>query len=266
MLKKYAKLLGYIALLATTILCASCSYSIQGFDEPGLRGVVQDEVTRQPLAGVVVYGYFSTVEGSLAGGESVKEILHVFEVESDTNGVFEIPPWHASSTLVRGDPRDRFPVIGLFKGGYQTRTDSLNSIRHWYPNNPKPTETVLVKDRMLDRTATPTLMRPAITELQRYSALIDSGDAYASIGKCGWEQHVRLLLAQHVQWKSWLRRNIPVEHLTSEGYSKGTYAHPYPHFQYSHKSGVDQLIDTYASGKLKGNCSIPSKVFSEKSK
>jgi hypothetical protein len=247
--------------LITLTLLTACSYSTGHFEEPGLRGKLIDATTLKPVSGAIVYGYYATAEGSLAGGETIKRIPHVFEVESDANGVFDIPPWKSDWAITRGEPRQRFPSIAIYKDGYKLDLQNLSTIADWVSQTDQAGAPVKANN-VIDWTATPSKLKPVTTELERYNALNNSNAGYAEKGECGWEQHARLLLAQHVAWKSFLKRNFPAEHLRSDGYSRGTYSHPDVRISsmQSEISSVDKLID----GKLKiqnWNCADPQSVF-----
>ena len=253
-----------VVVLALATLSA-CSYSIAPFDEPGVRGKVIDHDTKAPLQGVIVYGYYATVEGSIGGGESVKEVLRSFEAETDANGVFELPPWKSSLKLVRGEPRDQFPRLGFYKGGYAAVGDSLTTLRKWYPQGPESGERVIANNGALyDWTARSQALKKAKTERERYDALRDSQDSMMSTGTCGWEDYKKLLWAKHVEWKGWIVRNVPTEHLDIEGYGKGNYFHPDPDVRtYTARSAVDALKKQFAGAEGAWKCANPNNVFNE---
>jgi hypothetical protein len=249
-----------LAFACATLLTA-CTYSTGSFDEPGLRGKLIDAETSQPVQGAVIYGYYATAEGSLGGGETIKEILRVFEVESNAEGVFEIPAWKTSWSITRGEPRQRFPAIAIYKDGYKLDLQNLSKIADWVSQTKLPGSGKRVGN-VIDWTASPMQLKPTATERERYDALSNSNAAYADIGECGWEQHVKLLVAQHVAWKAFLKRNFPVVHLKSDGYSRGTYSHPDVRISsmQSDTSAVDKLIQVKAKTQ-KWTCADPQAVF-----
>ena len=250
----------FVALACATLLSA-CTYSTGSFDEPGLRGKLIDAETSQPVQGAVIYGYYATAEGSLGGGETIKEILRVFEVESDADGIFDVPSWKTSWSITRGEPRQRFPAIAIYKDGYKLDLQNLSTITDWVSQTQLPGEKKRVGN-VIDWTAAPTQLKPTTTERERYNAMSNSNYAYADIGECGWEQHVKLLVAQHVAWKAFLKRNFPAEHLKGDGYSRGTYSHPDVRISsmQSDTSAVDNLIALKAKTK-RWNCADPQAVF-----
>lgn len=210
-----------VALFAAMLLPA-CTFSTGSFDEPGLRGKLIDAETSQPLQGAVVYGYYATAEGSLGGGETIKEILRVFEVESNAEGIFEIPAWKSSWPITRGEPRQRFPAIAIYKDGYKLDLQNLSSISAWVSPTKLPGEPTRTGN-VIDWTAAPAQLKPTKTERERYDALKNTNYAYAEKGNCGWEQHVKLLLAQHAAVKQWVRRNVPSDQMGVDGLPKGSW-------------------------------------------
>lgn len=235
------------------------------FDEPGIRGKIVDGETQQPLAGVVVFGYYATVEGSFGGGEKLQDVVRVFEVETDASGIFEIPAWSSVNQKISGEARTQFPAMGMFKGGYKTMNKRMGSLRWWAPQNMSPQSHYTPDGNVRDWTAFPHAMSAVKTEKERYTALIDLRDSTGYKGECGWEQHAALLWAQHNEWKGWLKRNIPAEGLDSAGYKLPTYAHPDRLLSLSNKSSVDGLLEAYASQPAKWKCADPNVVFSRNS-
>jgi hypothetical protein len=252
-------------LLLLLTLLPACTYSTGRFEEPGLRGKLIDNDTSQPVQGAIVYGYYATVSGSLAGGESIKAIVRVFEVETDANGLFEIPPWTDDWSITRGERRQRFPVIAIYKDGYKAESQNLASLKYWEPQT-RERQPSRMDGNTLDWTARPSKLIAAKTERERYNTLIDGNDGYASTGECGWEQYSKLLWAQHVAWKGWLKRNVPQEGLDSDGYTRSGYGHPDAQYRsrISHKSSVDRILNAHVQKQTGSNCTDPRKVFGEK--
>ena len=253
-----------ILAIAITLLLATltaCTYSTGRYDEPGLRAKIVDAETDKPIQGAIIYGFYATAEGSLGGGETIKEILRVFEVESDQNGTFEIPPWKDNWSITRGERRERFPGMAIYKDGYKVETQMLTSIRRWIPQTQ-----VLGKPHMdgdiVDWTVAPTKLKRVASEKERYNALINSNDAYASAGDCGWEQHAKLLMAQHVAWKGWLKKNMPPEGLDSAGYPNSNRPPPEWFYNIGKKSTVDVLIRRFDDEKSNWKCGDPRILFS----
>ncbi len=246
----------------TLTLLSACTYSSGSFDEPGLRGKLIDAQTSQPVQGAVIYGYYATAAGSLGGGETIKEILRVFEVESNADGTFEIPAWKTTWSITRGEPRQRFPAIAIYKDGYKLDLQNLSSINDWVSQTTLPGSGKRVGN-VIDWTASPMQLKPTTTELERYNALKNTNYAYADVGECGWEQHAKLLVAQHVAWKGWLKRNVPKEGLDADGYTRSGYGHPDVDLRsrISHRSGMDNILDASSSQKAESKCTDPKKLF-----
>jgi hypothetical protein len=263
-----------VAFLAALTLLSACTFSISPFDEPLVRGKVIDQDTLQPLQGVIVYGFYVTAEGSIAGGTVYRDVVRSFETQTDAAGVFEIPAWNSGYQLVRGQPRGEFPKIGFYKGGYNTKTDALATLRRWYPQGPIAGERVIRaatasnngSAELWDWTARPMALTQAKTEKQRYDAIIDAGDAFRfadSDGACGWERHVGLLVALHVEWKDFLRRNVPPESLAADGYPKSNFFHPDLDLRnrLQTRSGIDRMFDFFSKDASGWKCKDPKQVF-----
>jgi hypothetical protein len=250
----------HVLAFACATLLTACTYSTGSFDEPGLRGKLIDAETSQPVQGAVIYGYYATAEGSLGGGETIKEILRVFEVESDANGVFEIPEWKTTWSITRGEPRQRFPAIAIYKDGYKLDLQNLSKIADWVSQTKLPGSGKRVGN-VIDWTASPMQLKSTTTELERYNALKNSNYAYADVGECGWEQHVKLLVAQHVAKKAWVKRNIPPEYIDKDGYGKGSYFHPEPHYDYVNHTTVDKFLEAFERSAQSWKCRDPKGIF-----
>jgi hypothetical protein len=250
-----------IAFCALTLLTA-CTYSTGSFDEPGLRGKLIDAETNQPVQGAVIYGYYATAEGSLGGGETIKEILRVFEVESDANGVFEIPEWKTTWSITRGEPRQRFPAIAIYKDGYKLDLQNLSKIADWVSQTKLPGSGKRAGN-VIDWTASPMQLKATATELERYNALKNSNYAYADLGECGWEQHVKLLVAQHRALKNWAQRNVPSDQMGADGLPKTNWR---PSGNVSaellyYPTGIEKILHAYEKNREAWKCSSPSRYL-----
>jgi len=254
--------LKHVLAFACATLLSACTYSAGSFDEPGLRGKLIDAETSQPVQGAVVYGYYATAAGSLGGGETIKEILRVFEVESNAEGIFEVPAWKTSWSITSGEPRQRFPAIAIYKDGYKLDLQNLATIAHWVSQTKLPGEATRTGN-VIDWTAVPVQLKPTKTERERYDALSNSNYAYAELGECGWEQHVKVLVAQHRAWKQWLKRNVPAEGLDADGYTRSGYGHPDVDLRsrISHRSGVDNILLASSRQKATKKCLDPKTLF-----
>ena len=240
---------------------ATAAGKITRYDEPGLTGQVLAEDTQQPLQGVIVFGFYATVQGSEAGGESVSQVLRSFETETDANGVFTLPAWSTGDLPIKGAPRSRFPIIGFYKDGYKLPYKTLGSIRQWYPNNKFIETEVTIKDNTYDWTARPHLLTPAKNEKERYNAIVDSNDGLMLIGECGWEQHAGLLLAQHVARKAMVKEYVSAVDTDQEGYMKSGRPRTNPHIEYLTRTHVDRLIGRFESSPASWKCANPKTFF-----
>jgi hypothetical protein len=232
------------------------------FSEPAVTGLMLDADTQKPIAGVVIFGHYATVQGSVAGGESIAQVLHTFEVETDANGSFTIPAWDSGDQAIKGEPRSRFPMIGFYKDGYAFTYKNLQSLRHWVPSNKASTQDVTIKDNVYDWRAKPHLMTAVSSEKERYRALIDSRDGLVSVGECGWEKNVKFLMAQHLAWKDWYQRNIPAEQTDGRGYPKVGFRHDQiASWGISSPTTVDRLLNEFDQNKSQFKCANPNTVF-----
>lgn len=247
---KHAKTISRLGVTLFAVMALTgCQYSIGPFEEPAYRGKVVDDETRLPLPGTLIYGYYATSEGSFTGGESIKAVLHSFEVEADATGAFEIPAWNSGYALVRGAPSRNFPHIAIYKPGYHTYQQHLTSLSQWdsWGNG----------EFRLKKT---------LTEKDRYAELVNSADAFRYAddeGRCAWEKHTKLLLAQHVEWKDFLKRNVPTESLDKDGYPKSNFFHPNLDLRnrLQTRSGVDRLFESFSKNEASWKCKNLQKAF-----
>ena len=234
------------------------------YREPALTGKVIDAVTKQPIHGAVVYGFYATSGGgTLAGGTLPGEHVKSFEADTDANGLFTLPAWDSGEQAVKGETGTRFPALAIYKPGYDIQLTRLSSIKQWQPDSSDPLAKPEIKNNTLDWTKFPHEMRAVTTELERYNALDNGGVMMQLVGECGWESYAKTLLVRHTEWKAFLKRNIPPEHLDANGYSKGTYGHPDANLRssLSGKSTADNILDQYKKAKSTWKCADPSKLI-----
>jgi hypothetical protein len=257
------------------------------YAEPALIGKVIDQTTLKPIAGVFVYGHYMTTGGTLAGGSVAQEYLRNFVVETDSEGVFKLEAWSTGERKIAGTASDRFPMLAIWKPGYEPEFLGLASIAQYQPRVYMQTSVgadgrLWVTDpygktyryekvepdtatipNTIDWRATGFMLNPVKDELARYNALTNSGRAMVMFGECGWEPYAKVLLAQHLEWKEFLTINIPPEHLDRNGYSKGTYNHPdlTIRAEQSNRSTVQQLIQKFEKDATTWTCVNPKNVF-----
>lgn len=232
------------------------------YSEPALIGKVIDHDTQKPVQGAFVYGFYATATGTKAGGSKFGEHVKSFLVETDANGQFKLEAWDTGDRAVQGEPSGKFPMIAIYKPGYDADMIGLNSIRQWrptsYANVPKP----VITDTVIDMTQTAHEMRRLKTEKERYDALSASSAAMMMVGECGWETYAPLLLAQHDEKKTMIRRTVERSDITNDGYLKSGRPHPMPFVDFLSRTSVDQLTSTYGASPSTWKCSSPKKVFS----
>lgn len=250
-----------LSVLLLLVLLTGCSYSMPDINEPGIKGKVVDAETQAAIADVIVYGYYAAVEGSFAGGESVTNVVRSFETTTDANGVFELAPWNPGRTFLQGTPRDQWPRIGFFKGGYRVVGDSLTTFRRWYPQGPQTGDKVS-KGNFDDLTTRPQALTKAKNERERYDALRDANDSAMMTGRCGWEGYAKLLLALHNEKKLMMRQTISTQDIDSEGYLKSGRAGPqFPFTNLYQRTAVDQLKKAFDASATSWKCANPTAVF-----
>jgi len=266
------------------------------YSEPALIGKVIDQFTKLPLKDAYVYGYYATSGGTLAGGSVPQESVRSFAAVTDGDGVFKLEAWDSGSRKISGTSWGTFPVLTVWKPGYEPSFLGLNSLREWRPrerNNrsydfakkedplagyvPPVADTTApntldwrtrgfqLKPVSMDESGKP-IADPTFVELQRYNAISDVLRGMRFVGECGWEPYAKVLLAQHEEWKSFLKQNIPAEKLDSKGYPSPYFIHPDPAL--ANVLGAKTTLDTYASQYAKNpaswKCSNPNNLIDTK--
>jgi hypothetical protein len=237
------------------------------FSEPAITGKIIDAQTKQPIEGAFVYGFYATHGGgTLAGGSKPGEPVKSFLAVTDANGVYKLDAWDTGTRQIGGTRGTKFPVIGIYKPGYDLWSDQMSTIAQYRPKSGVAGTEVEIKDGVRDWTKFPHLLVPLTKELDRYNALDNSNQIMMMIGECGWETYAPLLLAQHHEKKDILKRNLPPEQLDKAGYGKSGY---FPEQRWLNsitvRSGVDRLISRFESGeKDKWRCADPTKLFGDR--
>ena len=232
------------------------------YSEPSLTGRIVDATTKQPLEGVLVYGYYATQTGSVGGGRPLADQVRSFEAQTDANGVFTLPAWNTGDRVIRGEPMSLFPMISVYKPGYEMAHQNLKSIREWQSMSdiggyPEPRA-----DGVIDWTKYRYPLRPVATELQRYNALSDSSVGMMFIGECGWEAYAKTLLAQHDERKAMIAQFVPVENIDKAGYIRSGRPRTNPHVEYLTRTVVDDLIQKFEDARDAWKCASPKAKFS----
>ena len=233
------------------------------FSEPGLTAKIVDAVTKQPLEGALIFGYYATQTGGVGGGRGLAEQVRSFETQTDANGVFILPAWNTADRVIKGEAMSLFPMIAIYKPGYEMVHQNGKSIAQWRPKTGVVGTTYELKDNVYDWTKYPYVLQPAKTEQERYFALNDSSVAMMFIGECGWEAYAKTLLAQHNEIKAWNRKNIPADQLNARGYAKPTYVHPDALLGGLHGklSVVERISETYTANTHNWKCADPNAAF-----
>ena len=253
------------------------SFKKPRFVEPALRAKIVDEISKQPVEGAAVYGYYAAQQGSLGGGKGLVDVVRSFETPTDANGQFELPAWNSGDKSIDGDAISLFPMIMIYKPGYEVMHQNLKSIKEWRSVNRIEGSKVEIKDsgNLYDWTKYPHVLRPLekaqqvgpstglSLELLRYWALSDSSRGMMSVGECGWENYKTLLLMQHREWKEFLKRNVPSEYLDKDGYFRGNFYHPDLNLRsvLHGKSALDNLRTKFAENQTLWKCTNPNAVF-----
>jgi hypothetical protein len=231
------------------------------YAEPDVIGKIIDAQTKQPIRGALIYGHYATSSGTLAGGSKFGEHVKSFLAETDANGVFKLAAWDTGERLIKGETRDKFPMIAIYKPGYRLDMRGHNSIRQWIPPTALGDVQAKASEQALNWASSPFELKPATTEIDRYNALDSSGYPIMMVGECGWETYVPLLLAQHDEGKRWLAANIPATHLDHDGYSKGTFIHP---DGVVNRSMLDKLTKSEQANGGQWKCISPAALLKRK--
>lgn len=236
------------------------------FSEPAVTAKIIDAVTGQPLAGVMVYGFYATSGGgTLAGGSKFGQHVKSFETATDANGVFRLEAWDTGNREINGQRGNKFPLLAFYKPGYDLWYDHLSSITDYRPKSGIAGTQAEIREGVRDWTKYPHRMVPLSSERDRYSALEDSGVAMMFEGECGWEAYARTLLVQHDEFKRWIQSVIPPGQIDADGYGKGSYFHPDHRINgYSTRTQVDRLKKARATHTAEWKCSDPSRIFADK--
>ncbi len=232
------------------------------FSEPGLTAKIVDAVTKQPLEGALVFGYYATQTGGVGGGRGLAEQVRSFETQTDASGVFTLPAWNTGDRVIKGEAMSLFPMIAIYKPGYEMVHQNGKSIAQWRPKTGVVGTTYELKYNVYDWTKYPYVLQPAKTEQERYFALSDSSMAMMFIGDCGWEAYAKTLLAQHKEWIRWYRNNIPAEHIDQQGYPKSSFRYDkIADFGISKPTTVDKLLTDFLQNRSTWKCADPSSTF-----
>ena len=234
------------------------------FSEPGVTAKIVDAETTKPVQGAVIYGYYATQAGTLGGGKSQGEQLKSFETETDANGVFTLPAWDTGERKVSGQAMSTFPMLVIYKPGYDMDYDTLKSIAKWRPRSAEAAEPV-IKGNAYDWTHAPHLLKPITSERDRYAALNDASIGLMFIGECGWGAYPKTLLVRHNALREWMRRNVPPERTKADGTFKSGFVPPFGITLGSEMlflpTSVETLLNRYNAEKITWRCSNPNDQF-----
>ena len=260
----------------------------QRYSEPGLKGRIVDAETKQPIAGAIIYGYYATSEGTLAGGRKFVQGVKSFAATTDAQGVFTLEAWDTGDRLIKGEVSSDFPMISIYKPGYVLEHRNLASIRKWRPLSagrhpetgaldtlarleemdpthptklPKPN----VTENLIDWSRDALPLYPVQTERERFEVLDNSSVGVMYMGDCGWEVYAPLLLAQHNELREWMHRNIPPERIKPDGTLKPNFVPPFDitfGSQYFYlPTAAEKLIKAYDIGISTWRCAKPNDLF-----
>jgi hypothetical protein len=209
-----------------------------------------------------VYGFYATHGGgTLAGGSKPGEPVKSFLAVTDANGVYKLDAWDTGTRQIGGVRGTKFPVVGIYKPGYDLWFDQMSTIAQYRPKSGVAGTEVEIKDGVRDWTKYPHVLVPVTKEIDRYNALDNSSQIMMFIGECGWETYAPLLLAQHDEGKRWLEANIPATHLDHDGYSKGTFIHP---DGVVNRSMLDKLTKSEQANGSQWKCASPAALLKRK--
>ena len=257
------------------------------YSEPALIGKVIDQTTLKPIAGAFVYGHYMTTGGTLAGGSVAQDYVRNFVVETDSEGVFKLEAWNTGERKIAGIAGDRFPMVAIWKPGYEPEFLGLASIAQYQPRvrlktsvgadgrlwvtdpygktyryeKTEPDTTTI--PNTLDWRATGFMLNPVKEELARYNALANSGRAMVMFGECGWEPYAKVLLAQHTARKTMVKEFVASADIDSNGYIKSGRPRTHPSVEYITHTFVDDLIQAFEKNSASWKCSDPRAAIFE---
>lgn len=234
------------------------------YDEPAVRGKIVDAVTKQPIQGVMIYGFYATSNGTLAGGKTFGEHVKSFEAETDANGVFTLPAWDTGDRAIKGEVTQSFPVIAIYKPGYDLWNDTMSSIRQWKPKSGIVGTEVEIKDGVRDWTKYPHQLFPITKEYDRYESLSSGSRMIGMVGECGWESYVKTLLVMHNERKAMIKQYVLLENIDQDGYIKEGKPRTNPHVEYLTHTFVDRVIQQFNESSNAWKCANPKTKFAEK--
>ena len=268
----------------------------RAYSEPALIGKLIDQFTQQPLKDAYVYGYYATSGGTLAGGSVPQESVRGFAAVSDAQGVFKLEAWDSGGRKISGVSWGTFPVLTVWKPGYEPTFLALNSITEWRPREQgdlalwqakvakredplagyvKPVADTSqantldwrargfqLKPIAMDEYGKPITDR-AFVELQRYNAISDVLRGMRFVGECGWEPYAKVLLAQHEELKEFYRSNLPANERDSRGYPRSgiPLSNNLGYLALVWESVPDRLVRQWDE---KSKCSNPRDVFASR--
>ena len=242
------------------------------YDEPAVRGKIVDAVTKQPIQGVMIYGFYATSNGTLAGGKTFGEHVKSFEAETDANGVFTLPAWDTGDRAIKGEVTQSFPVIAIYKPGYDLWNDTMSSIRQWKPKSGIVGTEVEIKDGVRDWTKFPHQLFPITKEYDRYESLSSGSRMMGIVGECGWEVYAKTLLVRHAEAINMKRRLIPADRRNADDMPKDAYPLGVNN-RTPEATAIENLLvtpvylhklrDTFRAAGASWKCSSPEKLLND---
>ncbi len=222
------------------------------YSAPSFTHRVIDAETKQPIKGVVVWGYFALREGATSPGGGTKGVNYIrtFEVVTDANGEYTIPAWKSGPIKSKLEPDDHaFPVIAMYKPAYRTVVYGEGSMYAIGPNRPEHVQGYgggKASDKgppVLDLRGDPTALIPTKTLRERFDVYGDAGAIPTPMSyPCGFNDFPNKLVIRHYELKQLVQLLVPPNQITPDGYAKGGFFHPDNHINgLNEKSALERL-------------------------
>jgi hypothetical protein len=207
------------------------------FSEPEVHGTIIDKVTRKPIHGAVIYGYYALEEG-LYHGSRITAYLHNFEAVTDVNGRFKLPAWGSNNWLQWGVSDKRFPSLYIYMPGYDVFSVGYATIFDWSPNDAAYSLTRgPVKNGVLDWTEYPVELKPVKSDYYRAFAL-ESAAWGVGGGSCNWKAYQYLFTLMHIDLHQMKDAYIPKSQRDANNYPNGRWSYDGDEFD---KRWVDRM-------------------------
>jgi hypothetical protein len=218
------------------------------FSEPEVHGTIIDKVTRKPIHGAVIYGYYALEEG-LYHGSRITAYVHNFEAVTDEKGHFKLPAWGSNNWLQWGVSDKRFPSLRVYMPGYEVYANGFATIFDWSPSDAAyGLARGPVKNGVLDWTDYPVELSPVKSDYYRFLQL---GFIFRGVGDedCSWKTHQYLYTLAHIDLHQLKEAYIPKSQRDAQNFPVANWSHNGDEFDNRwvnemayRRSGIDDML------------------------